>query len=93
MFQYLLAISSIDIIAGNFNYDLLKVSENKLLNISTDHVQMVNKLTHIWILTDYVYVEKTLMVTFSIIVTIKHIYFLDHDAIRILTEQNNVDFQ
>lgn len=32
------------------------------------------------------------MEKFSIIVTMKHIYFLDHDAIRILTEQDNVDF-
>ena len=47
MLQYLLATRSIDIIAGDFNYDLLKVSQNKFLGISTDHVQMVNK--HIYL--------------------------------------------
>ena len=43
MLQYLLATNSIDIIAGDFNYDLLKVSQNKYLYIFTDYVQMVNK--------------------------------------------------
>ena len=35
MLQYLVATYSIDIIAGDF--ELLKVLENKLLDISTDH--------------------------------------------------------
>ena len=46
--QYLVEANSIDIIAGNFNYDLLKVTENRFLDISTDHVQMVNKPTHLY---------------------------------------------
>ena len=33
MLQYLVATYSIYIIAGDFNYDLLKVSENKFLDI------------------------------------------------------------
>ena len=45
--QYLLATDSIDIIAGDFNYVLLKVSQNKFLGIFTDHVQMINKSKHI----------------------------------------------
>ena len=36
--QYLLATYSIDIIAGNFNYDLLKVSQNKFLDIFADYI-------------------------------------------------------
>ena len=36
MLQYLLATNSIDIIAGDFNYDLLKVSQNKFLDIFED---------------------------------------------------------
>ena len=40
------ATYSIDITAGDFNYDLLKVPENNFLDIFTDHVQMVNKPTH-----------------------------------------------
>ena len=47
MLQYLLVTNSIDIIAREFNYDLLKVSENKLVDIFTEHVQMVNKPTHV----------------------------------------------
>ena len=42
MLQYLVATYSIDIIAGGFNYDLLKVLENKLLDIFTDHLQMAD---------------------------------------------------
>ena len=37
--QYLLAKIPIDIIAGSFNRDLLNVSQNKFLDIFTDHVQ------------------------------------------------------
>ena len=43
--RYLAAICSIDIIAGDFNDDLLKAPENKLWDIFTDHVQMANKPT------------------------------------------------
>ena len=46
MLQYLLATNSIDI-SGDVNYDFLKVSENKLLDIFTHHFQMVNKPTHL----------------------------------------------
>ena len=45
--QYLLAANSIGIIAGDVSDDLLKVTENKLLDIFTDHVQILNKPTHI----------------------------------------------
>ena len=38
MLQYLLVKNSIEIIAGDFNNHLLKVSENKLEDIFTDHV-------------------------------------------------------
>ena len=55
MLQYLLETNSIDIIAGNF----LKVSQNKFQDIFTDHVQMVNKPTHIsGSLIDHVYINK-----------------------------------
>ena len=59
MFKYLVAIYPIDILAGNFNYDLLIVLENKLFDLFTDHVQMVNKPTRIsGSLTDHVYIKK-----------------------------------
>ena len=44
MLQYFLA--TIDIIAGDFNYDFLKKEVNKRLGIFTDHVQMLNKPTY-----------------------------------------------
>ena len=93
LMQYLLAANSIDIIAGDFNYDLLKVIENKLLDIFTDHVQMVNKPTHIsGSLIYHVYIKKTLMEEFSTSVTVENIYFSDHDALRIVIKKNAVDF-
>ena len=60
--QYLLATNSINIIVGEFNYDPLKVSENRFLNIFTDHVSMVNKPTHIsGFLIHHIYIKRTLM--------------------------------
>ena len=51
----------------DFNYDLVKVSQNKLL----DHVQRVNKPTHIFAsLIDHVYIKKTFMEKFSLIQTL-----------------------
>ena len=65
MLQYLVATYSIDIIAGGFNYDLLKVLENKLLDIFTDHLQMVNKPTHISAsLIGHIYIKESLMEEF-----------------------------
>ena len=50
---------------GEFNYDPLKVSQNKFLDTFTDHAQMVNKATHIsGSLIDHVYITKGLMETF-----------------------------
>ena len=36
-----------DSIVGDLNYTLLKASENKLLDFFIDHVEIVNKQTHI----------------------------------------------
>ena len=42
MLQYLLATNSVDIVAGDFNFDLLKASGNNLLlNHFMEHVQIV----------------------------------------------------
>ena len=91
--QYLLATNSIDIMAGDFNYDLLKVSQNKILDIFTDHVQMVNKPTHIsGSLIDHVYIKKFLMKELFTSVTAENIYFSGHDAVRIAIHKNYVDF-
>ena len=59
--QYLLPAYSTDIIEEEFNYDLLKVTENKLSDIFADHVQIINKATNISeSLINHVYVKKTL---------------------------------
>ena len=92
--QYLLAAYSVDIIGGDFNYDLLKVTENKLPDIFEDRVQIVNKATHIsGSLIDHAYVKKTLMEEFSINLTVENMYFSDHDAVRIAIDKNAVDFE
>ena len=67
MLQYLLATNSVDIVVGDVNFDLLKMLENNLLlNHFTEHVQIVNKPTHISAtLIDHVYIKKILMEEFS----------------------------
>ena len=75
MFQYLPATNSIFVLTGGFNYDLLKVSQNKLLDISTSHVQMVNKPAHIsGSLIDHVYIKKALRQEFFTNVTVENIF-------------------
>ena len=94
MLQYLVATYYIDIITGDFNYDLLKVSKNKFLDSFTDHVQMVNKPTYISrFLIDHVYIKKSLTEEFFTNATVEKIYFSDHNALRIIIEKNTVDFR
>ena len=58
--QYLLATNSLDVTAGDLNYDLLKALQIKVLDILTDYFQMVNKPTHICgYLMDHVYIKKS----------------------------------
>ena len=63
MLQNLLPTNYVDIVAGDFNFDLLKVSENNLLlNHFIKHAQIVNKPAHIsGSLIDHVCINKTLM--------------------------------
>ena len=66
-----------------FNYDFLKVSQNKFLDIFIDHVQMVNKPTHISrSLIDHVYIKRALMEEFFNNITVENIYFSDHNTVR-----------
>ena len=39
MLQYLLSTKSIDVVARDFNHDLVKLLENKFLDIFTDRFQ------------------------------------------------------
>ena len=76
LIQYLLAENSIDIIARDFNYDLLKVTEKKLLDIFADNVHIVIKPTHIFgLLTGHVYIKKSLMEEFSTNLFVENIIF------------------
>ena len=91
--QYLVATYSIGIIAENLNMDLLKMSENHFLDICADHVQMVNKPTcKSGSLIDHVFIKKCLMEEFLTNPTVENIYFSDHDTVRIIIEENAVDF-
>ena len=60
MLQYLPATNSVDIVAVDFNFDLLKLPENNLLlSHFTEHIEIVNKATHIsGSLIDHVYIKK-----------------------------------
>ena len=49
LMKHLLVVNSIYIIAGDFKYDLLKVTKNKPADVFADHVQIVIKATYIWI--------------------------------------------
>ena len=92
--QYLAATYSTDIIAGDFIYVLLKVLENKLLDIFADHVQIVNKPIHIsGSLIDHIYIMISSMDEFFINATVENIYFSDRDAVIMKTEKNAVNFQ
>ena len=54
---------------------------------------MVNKPTHIsGSLIEHVYIKKALMEKLFTNVTVENIYFLDHDAVRIVIEKNSVVF-
>ena len=58
--QYLLTANSLDVKAGDLNYDLLKALQIKVLDILKDYFQMVNKPTHIrGFLIDHVYIKKS----------------------------------
>ena len=95
MLQYLPVTHSVDIVASDCNFDILKVSENNLLlNHFMEQAQIVNKPTHIsGSLIDHVYIKKMLMEEFCANATVENICFSDHDAIRIVIEKNNLDFQ
>ena len=55
---------------------------------------MVNKPTHISrSLIDHVYVKKNLIAEFYTNAAVANIYFSDHDAVKIITEKNAVDFR
>ena len=93
--RFLLATNYIDILVGDFNHNLLKVSERNLLDTFTHHIQKVIKPTHISrSLIDHVYIKKTLMMEESSTnVSVKNIYFLDDDSLRNAIEKNVIDFQ
>lgn len=93
LMQYLLVVNFIDVLARDFIYDLLKATEDKFLDISTDHDQIVNKQTYLsWSLPGHIYIKKTLIKEFPTNVTVENIYSLDHDAVRILIDKNAVHF-
>ena len=62
MLQYLIVTYFIDIITVDFNYDIVKVLLNKILDIFTDTFQKVNKPTHASeSSTEHAYMKKSLM--------------------------------
>ena len=53
--QYLLANNSIDIIAQDFNYDILKASENKLLDIFKFQKKLLDMSK--WKINQHIYLD------------------------------------
>ena len=69
------------------------MSDNKFLDLFTDHAQKVNKPRHIsGSLMDHVYLTKALMEEYFTNATFENFYFSDHDAVRIVIGKNSVDF-
>ena len=90
--QVLLAINPMTIIAEDLNYNLLKASQNKFLDIFTDDFEMLNKPTHTSrSLIDHVSIKKAFREGLFINITAEKIYFSD-DARRIVIEKSSVDF-
>ena len=94
MLRYLLATNSIDVTAEDFNYNLLKMAYNKILNIFTDHDQTLNKPAHIFgSFIDSAYIRKALMEEDFTNITVENIFFFsDYDAVEMTIEKTYVDF-
>ena len=86
MLHYLPTSNSIDIIALDFSYNRLKMSQNKLLDIFTNHIQLINRSTHISGSL------KASMEEFFTNVTVENIYFVmnkhSQNPINILSKQD-----
>ena len=69
------------------------MSERKFSDVFRDHVQIINKPTHMsGSLIDHVYIKEALMEEFFTNPSVENVYFSDHDALRIVIEKNSVDF-
>ena len=91
--EYLIATNTVDIIAGDFNYDLFKANPDKLMDFLKNYSQLVREATHIsGSLIDHVYVRKNLLEEFNVNVKVQNVYFSDHDAVRIMITKDEVDF-
>ena len=67
--------------------------ENKLLDVFKNHAQIVdNPWNTSGSLIFHIYIKKTLMENLFADATVKNIYFSDHDVVRILIDENAVDF-
>ena len=91
--EYLLVSNSVDVIVGNFNYDLSKVSRNKILDHLKDYAQVVNEATHISEISNRSCLYKEYIIKrFSVNVKIQNMYFPDHDAVRTVLTNDKVNF-
>ena len=90
--EYLITTNEVDF--RDFNYDLLKTpSTIKLLEYLIDYVQLVEQATHIsGSLIDHVYVKKNILEELHVDVNVQNIFFSDHDAVRIVLTNDQIDF-
>ena len=89
MLESLLVENSVDVIAGGFNYDIPKVSSNKLLKHMIGYIEVVNEPTHVSrSQRDHVYIKSALLEEFITKGIVQNIYVFDHDAVSIVFRKN-----
>ena len=74
--------------AGDFNYNLLKASKYKVLDILKDHIKLVNKSKHISGSLIPCYIKKKFFTN----VIVENVYFLHHYVVRIVIEKDSLHF-
>ena len=86
MLEYLLEANSVDVTSRDFNYDLSKVTSNKLLDHMIGYTQAyAYESTHTsGSQIDYVYIKSILLEEFHKKTIVQNIFFSDHDAVRII---------
>ena len=80
--QDLVTTDNIHIILGDFNINAF-TPNIRLTRILHDYKMIVNVPTHLsGSLLDHVYVKETMLQDMNLEVTLKNVYFSDHDAVK-----------
>ena len=78
----------IDILLGDFNINYFD-SEDFCNRALSDFTMIVTEATHIdGALLDHVYVRKQLLATVNVVPLVKHVFYSDHDIVKIKLSKN-----